>query len=71
MEAKMTSYNIVKMAAYYYKMTAYYYKMSYDNMFSPGQQFSSVGPFHRRLVILSFRLYKTSDESEDLFTISS
>ncbi len=51
MEAKMISYNIVKMAAYYFKMTAYYYKMSYDNMFPPGQQFSSVGPFHRRLVI--------------------
>ncbi len=41
----MTSYNIIKMAAYYYKMAAYYYtmtvcyyKMNYDNM-SPGQQF--------------------------------
>jgi hypothetical protein len=40
-EVKMTSYNIIKNAAYYYKMAAYYYKMSYDNMF-PGQQFSSV-----------------------------
>jgi hypothetical protein len=38
MEAKMTSYNIIKIAAYYYKMAAYYYKMSYDNII-PGQQF--------------------------------
>jgi hypothetical protein len=36
MEAKMTSYNIIKMAAYFYKMAAYYYKMSFVNMF-PGQ----------------------------------
>jgi hypothetical protein len=51
MEAKMTSYNIIKMgayyskmAAYYYKMAEYFYKMNYDNKFyrspfHPGQQF--------------------------------
>jgi hypothetical protein len=54
----MTSYNIIelaayyykmaayyyKMAAYYYKMTAYYYKMTYAiiTICFPGQQYSSV-----------------------------
>ncbi len=36
-EIKMTSYNVIKIAAYYYKMAAYYYKMTvcyYNNMFS-------------------------------------
>jgi hypothetical protein len=28
MEAKITSYNIIKMEAYCYKMVAYYYKMT-------------------------------------------
>jgi hypothetical protein len=36
MEAKMTSYKILKMAAYYYKMTAYYCKIDNDNMFHQG-----------------------------------
>jgi hypothetical protein len=27
-EIKMTSYNIIKLAAYYFKMAAYYYKMA-------------------------------------------
>jgi hypothetical protein len=52
-----------KMAAYYNKMTAYYYKMSYDNMF---HQSSSALLQAQSRGDLSFRLYKTSDESEDL-----
>jgi hypothetical protein len=69
----MTSYNIIKLAAYYYKMAAYYYKMAayYYKMTYviiticfPGQQYSSVcRPLHWSLIS---RLYKTSDESEDL-----
>ncbi len=33
----MTSYNVIKLAAYFYKMAVYYYKMTvcyYNNMFS-------------------------------------
>ncbi len=65
-----------KMAAYPYKMSPYYYKMNYDSMFHrgpfhPQQQFLVSREahlfcrFHSR-GSLSSRLYKTSDESEDL-----
>jgi hypothetical protein len=57
----MTSYNIIKLAAYYYKMAAYYYKMAayYYKMTYvtiticfPGQQYSSVcRPLHWKLDI--------------------
>jgi hypothetical protein len=57
----MTSYNIIKlasyyykMAAYYYKMAAYYYKMTYVTITIcfPGQQYSSVcRPLHWKLDI--------------------
>jgi hypothetical protein len=54
------------MAAYYYKMAAYYYKMTYVTITIcfPGQQYSSV--FGLSTGSLISRLYKTSDESEDL-----
>ncbi len=50
----MTPYNIIKIAAYYYKMAAYYYKMTvcyYNNMFQGSSTLQYVGLLHWKLDI--------------------
>ncbi len=55
MEIKMTSYNIIKLVAYFYEMAAYYYKVTvcyYNNVSRAGSSYLLyVGPLHRKLDI--------------------